>query len=160
MDLAKKIDQDMVAAMKAHDTERTQTLRMVKAALKNRQIEKRSDLTDAEGQQVLTTMIKQRKESIEAFQKGNRPELAGKEAREILLIESYMPKAASAEDLQKVVDEALAGTSFGPRDMGAAMKAVQAKVQEAGMRADGKVLSEIVKGKLAGNSGEPGAESQ
>jgi hypothetical protein len=160
MDLAKKIDQDMVAAMKAHDVERTQTLRMVKAALKNRQIEKRSDLTDAEGQQVLTTMIKQRKESIEQFQKGNRPELAAKEAREILLIESYMPKAASEEDLQKVVDEALAGTSFGPRDMGAAMKAVQAKVQEAGLRADGRVLSELVRQKLAGNSGEPGAGSQ
>jgi hypothetical protein len=151
MDLAKKIDQDMVAAMKAHDVERTQTLRMVKAALKNRQIEKRSDLTEAEGQQVLTTMIKQRKESIEAFQKGNRPELAAKEAREILLIESYMPKAASAEDLQKVVDGALAGTSFGARDMGAAMKAVQARVQEAGLRADGRVLSEMVRLKL-GNS--------
>jgi hypothetical protein len=151
MDLAKKIDQDMVAAMKAHDTERTQTLRMVKAALKNRQIEKRSDLTDAEGQQVLTTMIKQRKESIEAFQKGNRPELAAKEAREILVIEEYMPKSASAEVLQKVVDEALAGTSFGARDMGAAMKAVQARVQEAGLRADGRVLSEMVRLKL-GNS--------
>ena len=151
MDLAKKIDQDMVAAMKAHDVERTQTLRMVKAALKNRQIEKRADLTGAEGQQVLTTMIKQRKESIEQFQKGNRPELAAKEAREILVIEEYMPKSASAEVLQKVVDEALAGTSFGPRDMGAAMKAVQAKVQEAGLRADGRVLSEMVRLKL-GNS--------
>jgi uncharacterized protein YqeY len=96
-------------------------------------------------------MIKQRKESIEAFQKGNRPELAAKEAREILLIESYMPKAASAEDLQKVVDGALAGTSFGARDMGAAMKAVQARVQEAGLRADGRVLSEMVRLKL-GNS--------
>ena len=148
MDLAKKIDQDMVAAMKAHDVERTQTLRMVKAALKNRQIEKRADLTGAEGQQVLTTMIKQRKESIEQFQKGNRPELAAKEAREILVIEEYMPKSASAEVLQKVVDEVLAGTSFGPRDMGAAMKAVQAKVQEAGLRADGRVLSEMVRLKL------------
>jgi uncharacterized protein len=148
MELAKKVDQDMIAAMKAHDTERTSTLRMMKSALKNRQIEKRSDLTDAEGQQVLTTMIKQRKESIEQFQKGNRPELAAKEAREILVIEEFMPKSASEEDLQKLVDEALAGTSFGPRDMGAAMKAVQAKVQAAGVRADGKVLSEIVKGKL------------
>jgi hypothetical protein len=160
MDLAKKIDQDMVAAMKAHDVERTQTLRMVKASLKNKQIEKRSDLTDAEGQQVLATMINQRKDSIEQFQKGNRPELAAKEAREILLIESYMPKTASEEDLQKIVEEALAGTSFGPRDMGAAMKAVQAKVQELGLRADGKMLSEIVKGKIAGNSAEPGAGSQ
>jgi uncharacterized protein YqeY len=151
MDLAKKVDQDMVAAMKAHDVERTQTLRMVKAALKNRQIEKRSDLTDLEGQQVLTTMIKQRKESIEQFQKGNRPELAAKEAREILVIESYMPKTASEEELKKLVDEVLSGTAFGPRDMGPAMKAVQAKVQETGLRADGKVLSELVKGKLGGS---------
>lgn len=148
--MAKKVDQDMVAAMKAHDVERTQTLRMVKAGLKNRQIEKRSELTEAEGQQVLTTMIKQRKESIEQFQKGNRPELAAKEAREILVIEEYMPKTASEEDLQKLVDQALDGTSFGPRDMGAAMKAVQARVQEAGLRADGKVLSEMVKAKLQG----------
>ena len=150
MDLAKKIDHDMVAAMKAHDTERTSTLRMVKAALKNRQIEKRSDLTEVEGQQVLTTMIKQRKESIEQFQKGNRPELAAKEAREILVIEEYMPKTASEEDLQKLVEETLAGAGFGAKDMGPAMKAVQARVQEAGMRADGKVLSEMVRGRLQG----------
>jgi uncharacterized protein YqeY len=153
MELAKKVDQDMVAAMKAHDVERTQTLRMVKAALKNRQIEKRSDLTDAEGQQVLTTMIKQRKESIEAFQKGNRPELAAKEAREILVIEEYMPKTASEEDLQKLVDEALAEAGFGPRDMGPAMKAVQARVQATGLRADGRVLSEMVKAKLQREAG-------
>lgn len=151
MELAKKVDQEMIAAMKAHDVERTSTLRMMKAALKNRQIEKRSDLTEAEGQQVLTTMIKQRRDSIEQFQKGNRPELAAKEAREILVIEEYMPKTASEEDLKKLVDDALAGTSFGPRDMGQAMKAVQAKVQEAGLRADGKVLSELVKGKIAGS---------
>lgn len=151
MELAKKVDQEMIAAMKAHDVERTSTLRMMKAALKNRQIEKRSDLTEAESQQVLTTMIKQRRESIEQFQKGNRPELAAKEAREILVIEEYMPKTASEEDLKKLVDDALAGTSFGPRDMGQAMKAVQAKVQEAGLRADGKVLSELVKGKIGGS---------
>lgn len=149
MELAKKVDQDMVAAMKAHDVERTSTLRMMKAALKNRQIEKRSDLTDVESQQVLTTMVKQRKDSIEQFQKGNRPELAAKEAREILLIESYMPKTASEEDLKKLVDEALAGTSFGPKDMGQAMKAVQAKVQATGMRADGKALSDLVRGRLS-----------
>jgi len=151
MELAKKVDHDMIAAMKAHDVERTSTLRMMKAALKNRQIEKRSELTEAEGQQVLTTMIKQRRDSIEQFQKGNRPELAAKEAREILLIETFMPKTASEEELKKVVEEALAGTSFGPRDMGPAMKAVQAKVQEAGLRADGRQLSELVKTKLQGS---------
>ena len=149
MDLVHQIDHDMIAAMKARDTERTSTLRMVKAALKNREIEKRAALTDAEAQQVFATMIKQRRESIEQFQKGNRPELAAKEAREIVIIEGYLPKTASEEDLKKIVEEALAGTNFGPRDMGLAMKAVQAKVQAAGLRADGRQLSELVKARLA-----------
>lgn len=149
MDLVKQVDRDMIAAMKARDPERTSTLRMVKAALKNREIEKRDVLTDAEGQQVLTTMIKQRWDSIEQFQRGNRPELAAKEAREIVVIEGYLPKTASEEELKKVVDEALAGSTFGPRDMGAAMKAVQARVQAAGLRADGRQLSELVKARLA-----------
>lgn len=149
MDLVKKIDQDMIAAMKAHDVERTSTLRMAKSALKNKAIEKRGDLTDAEAQQVFNTMIKQRRESIEQFTKGNRPELAAKEAREIVLIESYLPKTASEEDLKKIVEETLAGNSFGPRDMGSAMKAVQARIQERGWRADGRQLSELVKARLA-----------
>jgi hypothetical protein len=150
MGLVKQIDQDMVAAMKARDVERTGTLRMVKAALKNREIEKREALTEAEAQQVLNTMINQRKDSIEQFQRGNRPELAAKEAREIVTIEEYLPKTAGEEDLKKLVEEALAGSSYGPRDMGAAMKAVQARVQEAGLRADGRQLSELVKARLAG----------
>jgi uncharacterized protein YqeY len=98
-------------------------------------------------------MINQRKDSIEQFTKGNRPELAAKEAREIVLIESYLPKALGEEELKKFVDEALAGASFGPRDMGAAMKAVQARIQEAGVRADGKQLSELVKAKLSPQGG-------
>lgn len=148
MELAKRVDQEMIAAMKAHDTERTSTLRMMKSALKNRQIEKRDTLTDAEAQQVLNTMINQRKDSIEQFTKGNRPELAAKEAREIVVIESFLPKSASEEDLKKLTEEVLAGTNFGPRDMGAAMKAVQARVQQAGFRADGRLLSEMVRARL------------
>jgi uncharacterized protein len=148
MELVKKIDQDMVAAMKAHDAERTSTLRMAKSALKNKSIEKRGDLTDAEAQQVFNTMINQRKDSIEQFTKGNRPELAAKEAREIVIIESYLPKTASEEDVKKIVEETLAGGNFGPKDMGAAMKAVQARVQQQGWRADGRQLSEIVKARL------------
>jgi hypothetical protein len=148
MELVKQIDHDMIAAMKARDVERTSTLRMVKAALKNKEIDKRAPLTDAEAQQVFATMINQRKDSIEQFQKGNRPELAAKEAREIVLIESYLPKSVGEDELKKFVEEALAGTSFGPRDMGAAMKAVQAKIAEAGVRADGRKLSELVKAKL------------
>ncbi|MGA8110516.1 MAG: GatB/YqeY domain-containing protein [Acidobacteriaceae bacterium] len=148
MELTKRVDQEMIAAMKAHDGERTSTLRMMKSALKNRQIEKRDVLTEAEAQQVLNTMINQRKDSIEQFTKGNRPELAAREAREIVLIESFLPKGASEEDMKRLVEEALAGSSFGPRDMGPAMKAVQARVQAAGLRADGRQLSELVKARL------------
>ena len=150
MELAKQVDRDMIAAMKAHDTERTSTLRMVKAALKNKEIEKRESLTDAECQQVFTTMIKQRRDSIEQFQKGNRPELAAKEAREIVVIESYMPKTLDEESVKKIVEETLVAGAFGPRDMGPAMKAVQAKIVETGARADGKQVSDLVKAKLAG----------
>jgi uncharacterized protein YqeY len=152
--LAERIDKDVVAAMKARDAERTSTLRMVKTALKNKEIDKRAPLTDAEGQQILTTLIKQRRESIEQFTKGNRPELAAKEAAEIVVIEGYMPKAASEDELKKLVEETLAelacsGDDLGPKDMGMAMKAVQARIQSAGLRADGRQVSEIVKAKLA-----------
>lgn len=149
MDLVKQIDRDMIAAMKARDTDRTSVLRMVKSALKNREIEKRAPLTDAEAQQVLTTLIKQRRESIEQFQKGNRPELAAKEAAEIVVIEGYLPKNLGEDELKKIVDEVLAGSSFGPRDMGPAMKAVQSRIQETGQRADGRQVSELVKARLA-----------
>jgi hypothetical protein len=148
MSLVQQIDRDMIAAMKARDTERTSTLRMAKAALKNREIEKREALTDAEAQQVFATMIKQRRESIEQFQRGHRPELAAKEAREIVVIESYLPKTASDDELQKLIDEALAGQTLGARDIGPAMKAVQARVQASGLRADGRRLSELVKARL------------
>jgi uncharacterized protein YqeY len=148
MTLVHQIDHDMIAAMKARDAERTSTLRMAKAALKNREIEKREALTDAEAQQVFATMIKQRRDSIEQFQKGNRPELAAKEAREIVVIEAYLPKTASDEQMQALIDEALAGQTFGPRDIGPAMKAVQARVAASGLRADGRRLSELVKVRL------------
>ncbi|WP_371720661.1 GatB/YqeY domain-containing protein [Acidobacterium sp. S8] len=137
--------------MKARESERLSTLRMVKTAFKNKEIEKRQPLTEAEAQQILTTLIKQRKESVEQFTKGNRPELAAKEQAEIVLIEGYMPKAAGEEEIKKLVDEALTGQTFGPRDMGAAMKLVQARIQASGLRADGRQVSELVKSKLAGS---------
>jgi len=112
--LTQQIEKDIVAAMKARETERLSTLRMVKTAFKNKEIEKREPLTDAEAQQILTTLIKQRRESVEQFTKGNRPELAAKEQAEITLIEGYMPKAASEDDIRKLVDEALAGQTLGP----------------------------------------------
>lgn len=149
MSLTQQIEKDIIAAMKARETERLSTLRMVKTAFKNKEIEKRQPLTDAEAQQILTTLIKQRRESVEQFTKGNRPELAAKEQAEIVLIESYMPKAAGEEELKKLVNEVLAAHDFSPKDMGAAMKAVQAKIQTSGLRADGRQVSEIVKAKLA-----------
>ena len=152
--IAARIEKDIIAAMKARDGERTTALRMVKTALKNREIEKRAPLDEAESLQILTTLIKQRRDSIEQFTKGNRPELAAKEASEIELIEGYMPKAAGEQEIRKLVEETLAelaasGTDLGPKDMGTAMKAVQARIQAAGLRADGRQVSEIVKGELA-----------
>ena len=147
--VVQQVEKDIVTAMKARESERLTTLRMVKTAFKNKEIEKREPLTDAEAQQILTTLIKQRRESVEQFTKGNRPELAEKELGEIALIEAYMPKAAGEEEIKKLVEEALAGQTFGPKDMGAAMKAVQAKIQASGLRADGRQVSEIVKAHLS-----------
>lgn len=154
MNLTEKVNSDMVTAMKAKDSERLSTLRMMKTALKNREIDKRAPLTDAEGAQILGTMVKQRRDSIEQFTKGNRPELAAKEAAEIAVIESYMPKMASEEELRSMVEAAIvemsaAGSRPTARDMGTVMKAVQAKVQAGGVRADGKQVSELVKTALA-----------
>lgn len=150
MSLIEQIEKDTIAAMKAREAERVSTLRMVKTAIKNKEIDKRAPLTDAESQQILTTLIKQRRESIEQFLKGNRPELAAKEQAEIVLIERYMPKPATEDEIKRLVEEAFAGQDFGLKDMGTAMKAVQAKIQASGLRADGKQVSEIVKAKLAG----------
>jgi uncharacterized protein len=155
MSLAEKIQQDMVEAMKQRAADRLSTLRMVKAALKNKEIEQRSPVTDTQAVAVLTTLIKQRRDSVEQFTKGNRPELAQKEAAEITVIEEYMPKSAGEEELRQLVAATVAelraqGTPLGPKDMGTVMKAVQGKIQAAGLRADGKVVSELVRGALAG----------
>jgi uncharacterized protein len=155
MSLVEKIHQDMVGAMKQRAVERLSTLRMVKAALKNKEIDQRAPVTDAQAIQVFTTMIKQRKESIEQFTKGNRPELAAKEAVEITVIEEYMPKAAGEEELRQLVTSTLAelragGAQPGSKDMGMVMKAVQAKIQASDLRADGRLVSELVKAALAG----------
>jgi uncharacterized protein YqeY len=154
MAISKQIDADIITAMKAKDEHRLTTLRMVKSALKNKAIDKRSELTDAEESQILTTLIKQRKESVESFVKGNRPELAQKEREEIVMIEGYLPKEAGDEEILPVVQAAIAqlaeaGPKPGPKDMGAAMKIVQQRIQANGLRADGKKLSELVKAELA-----------
>ncbi len=154
MSLVDKIHQDMVGAMKQRAVERLSTLRMVKAALKNKEIDQRSPVTDEQAVQVLTTLIKQRRDSIEQFTKGNRPELAEKEAAEITVIEEYMPKAAGDDELRQLVTSTLAelraqGAQLGAKDMGTVMKAVQVRIKADGLRADGRVVSEMVKAALA-----------
>jgi uncharacterized protein YqeY len=150
------ISQQIVTAMKARDAERTGTLRLIKTALKNKSIEKRATLTQPESEQVLASMIKQRRDSIEQFTKGNRPELAAKEAAEIVVIEEFLPKALDEAGLAALVGEAVAevSNSLGhaptQKEMGPVMKAVQAKLQAAGVRADGRLVSELVKKQLAG----------
>ncbi len=150
------ISQQIVTSMKAHDAERTGTLRLIKNALKNKAIEKRAPLTQAEGEQALASMIKQRRDSIEQFAKGNRPDLVAKEQAEIVVIEEFLPKALDEAGMAKLVAEVLGeleanlGRKPGPKEMGAAMKAVQGKLQAAGVRADGRAVSELVKKGLGG----------
>ena len=150
------VTQQVVVAMKARDAVRTTTLRLIKNALKNKAIEKRAALTPAEEQQALATMIKQRRDSIEQFTKGNRPELAAAEAAEIVVIEEFLPKALDESAVETLVAEAIAevasatGQKPTPKEMGTVMKAVQAKLQAASLRAEGRIVSELVKKQLAG----------
>jgi len=151
MSLTEQIQKDITAAMKAREEHRLSTLRMVKTALKNREIEKMAPLDDKESQAVLTTLIKQRKESVEQFTKGGRQEMADKEAAEIVLIESYLPKAAGEAEIVAGVKAAIAEMgSPTMKDMGTVMKNAMARFSAAGMRVDGKMVSEIVKRELAG----------
>ncbi len=151
MPLVDQIQKDIVAAMKSRDEARLSTLRMVKTALKNREIEKMSPLDDKESQQVLSTLIKQRKDSIEQFTKGGRQEMADKEAAEITVIEAYLPKAASEADIIAGVKAVIAEMgSPTMKDMGSVMKNVMAKFAYQGMRVDGKVVSDAVKKELSG----------
>jgi uncharacterized protein len=154
MTIGEKIQTDIVVAMKAKDEHRLTTLRMVKSALRNKEIDKREKLTDAEESQILTTLIKQRKESVESFTKGGRPELAEKEQTEIGMIEGYLPQAAGEDVIRGVVQGAIDsltvdGKRPGPKDMGSVMKTVQQRIAADGLRADGKVVSELVKAELA-----------
>jgi uncharacterized protein len=151
MSLIERIQNDITAAMKAREEQRLSTLRMVKAALKNREIEKMAPLDDKESQAVLATLIKQRKDSVEQFTKGGRQEMADKEAAEIVLIESYLPKAAGETEIVAGVKAVIAEMgSPTMKDMGAVMKNAMARFSGAGMRVDGKVVSDIVKKELAG----------
>jgi uncharacterized protein YqeY len=151
MPLIDQIQTDITTAMKARDELRLSCLRMMKTALKNREIEKMAPLDDKEAQQVLSTLIKQRKESVEQFTKGGRQEMADKEAAEIVLIETYLPKAAGEDQIIAGVKAVIAEMgSPTMKDMGAVMKNVMARFSGAGIRVDGKVVSEAVKKELAG----------
>ena len=151
MNLTERVQKDMVAAMRSKEELQLSTLRMMKAALQMKRIDKRADLDEKEEQQVLSTMIKQRKDSVEQFTKGNRPELAQKEAEEITIIEAYMPKAVGEEEIVAVVRAVIAEMgSPTMKDMGAVMKNAKAKFGDA--RVDGKILSEAVKKELAASN--------
>lgn len=148
MSLKDQIIADMTAAMKAKDAARTSTLRMLKAAITNREKEGGGALTDEDVTKLLRSQVKQRRDSVEQYEKGGRPELAAKEQAEITVIEAYLPQAASQEEIDAVVAAAIASTgATSMKDMGAVMKASMANL--AGKNADGKVVSETVKKKLS-----------
>jgi uncharacterized protein YqeY len=147
MSLSEQIISDLTASMKAQDAQRTSTLRMVKAAMMNRKIEKGGELDDDEMQKLLRSLVKSRRDSIEQYEKAGRQELVDKEQAEIAVIETYLPQAASAAEIEAAVAAAIAETgSTSIKDMGKVMKAVQAAL--AGKNADGKVVADTVKAKL------------
>lgn len=151
MGISEQVQKDMVDAMRSRDELRLSTLRMVKSALKNKEIDKRSPLDEKEAQQVLATLIKQRKDSIEQFTKGGRQELADKEAAEIKVIEAYLPKALGEEEITAAVKATIAEMgSPTMKDMGTVMKNAMARLQATGARVEGKTVSEIVKKQLGG----------
>ena len=147
MSLHDRLAEDLKLAMKSRDQLRMDVIRMIKAAVLNKEVELKKDLDDAEMSRIMTTMIKQRKESVEQYEKGNRTELAAKERQEISIIESYLPKALSVEELGAAIDHVIRETgATSAKDMGAVMKAVMARL--AGQPVDGKQVSELVRSKL------------
>jgi len=147
MPLMEQIQKDLVDAMRAKDELRLSVLRMVKSALKHKEIEKIRPLEDAEVLQLLQTLVKQRRESVEMFAKGGRTELAEKETKEIAIIEHYLPANASAEDIEHAIDAAIAESGANSaKQMGAVIKAARARLE--GKTVDGKALSDRVKVRL------------
>lgn len=149
MSLNEQIIADITAAMKAKEADKLGTLRMVKANLMNRKIEKGGELTDDEVQKALQSLVKQRRDSIEQYENAGRSDLAAKEAAEISVIEVYLPQAATADEIAAAVETAIAETGAASmKDMGTVMKAAMAHL--AGRSADGKAVSEAVRSKLNG----------
>jgi uncharacterized protein YqeY len=149
MSLKERIVNDLTAALKAQAAARLSTLRMVKAALMNREIEKGAPLTDEELTKLLQSLVKQRRDSVEQYEKGKREDLAAKERAEIAVIEEYLPQAATRAEIEAAVAAAITETgATSMKEMGAVMKATQARL--AGRAADGRTVSEIVKARLGG----------
>jgi len=149
MALVDRIQKDLVDAMRAKDELRLSVLRMVKSAFKNKEIEKIRPLEEAEALQILQTLVKQRRESVEMFTKGGRNDLADKETREIAIIEGYLPAAAGAEDMDRAIAAAISETgATSAKQMGAVVKAARAHLE--GKTVDGKALSDRVRARLGG----------
>lgn len=147
MSLRDRLSEDLKLAMKARDQLRMDVIRMIKAAVLNKEVEMKKDLDDADMSRIMTTMIKQRKESVEQYEKGQRAELAAKERQEISIIESYLPKALSAGELETIIESLIRETgATSAKDMGSVMKAVMARL--AGQPVDGKQVSDLVRSKL------------
>jgi len=147
MSLHDRLTEDLKSAMKARDQLRMDVIRMVKAAVTNKEMELKKDLDDAEMSRVMTTMIKQRRESVEQFEKGNRTELAAKERQEITILESYLPQAPSSGQLTAIVEAAIQETGARSlKEMGTVMKAVMVRL--AGQPVDGKHINDLVRAKL------------
>jgi hypothetical protein len=147
MSLHDRLTEDLKLAMKARDQLRMDVIRMIKAAVMNKEMEMKKDLDDAEMSRVMANMIKQRRESVEQFEKGNRAELAAKERLEIAILESYLPQALSPEQLFEIVDSVIRETGARSlKEMGVVMKAVMIRV--AGQPVDGKQISDLVRARL------------
>jgi uncharacterized protein YqeY len=147
MPLSDKVNTDITAAMKAKDAARLSALRMLKAAIMNKGVEKGRDLEDAEVLQVVSSLVKQRRDSVDQFSKAGRTDLVDKETAEIVVLEAYLPPAASAEEVEAAVAAAIAETgASSPKDMGKVMKAVMPKL--AGKNADGRAINDAVRRKL------------
>lgn len=147
MSLRDRLTEDLKLAMKSRDQLRMDVIRMVKAAIMNKEMELKKDLDDAEMSKIMTTLIKQRRDSVEQYEKAQRPELAAKERQEITIIEHYLPQALSAQQLADLVGRVITESgASSQKDMGTVMKAMMVRL--AGQPVDGKVISDLVKSKL------------
>jgi len=149
MPLIDQLTTTIAEAMKARDQARLSPLRMLKAALMNKEVERGRPLTEAEDLQVVATLVKQRKDSIDQFAKAGRRDLVDKETAELAVVEAYLPPAIGADDLERILTEVIAETgATSPKDMGKVMKGVMARL--AGAQVDGKMVSDLVKKRLTG----------